>query len=162
MLPLSEPQAGRPLRTRYYVLDTVHCSSELRGAIQLPTSHNQQEQETSPLLTATYHSYPAHSVYYRIHLPLPRKKRKKSSENVRNVGAMNAHSSSSVSLALPEPLRRPSVSSRFSYAVSTAERGERGGAPVNGQIEEEIAEIKRYEVRLCVPARGDHSRRPSR
>ncbi|KAI1168212.1 voltage gated chloride channel [Nemania serpens] len=58
---------------------------------------------------------------------------------------MNAHSSSSVSLALPEPLRRPSVSSRFSYAVSTAERGERGGAPVNGQIEEEIAEIKRYE-----------------
>ncbi|KAI1172692.1 voltage gated chloride channel [Nemania sp. FL0916] len=43
------------------------------------------------------------------------------------------------------PLRRPSVSSRFSYAVSTAERGEDGRAPAHGQIEEEIAEIKRYE-----------------
>ncbi|RYC55666.1 hypothetical protein CHU98_g10550 [Xylaria longipes] len=57
---------------------------------------------------------------------------------------MNAQSSS-VSLALPDPLRRPSVSSRFSYAVSTAEQGEDGNAPAQSQIEEEIAEIKRYE-----------------
>ncbi|KAI1746928.1 voltage gated chloride channel [Xylaria castorea] len=57
---------------------------------------------------------------------------------------MNAQSSS-VSLARPEPLRRPSVGSRFSYAVSTAERGEDGNAPAQSQIEEEIAEIKRYE-----------------
>ncbi|KAI3317407.1 voltage gated chloride channel [Xylariaceae sp. AK1471] len=45
----------------------------------------------------------------------------------------------------PPSLRRPSVSSRFSYAVSTAERGEDGNAPAESQIEEEIAEIKRYE-----------------
>ncbi|KAI1127154.1 voltage gated chloride channel [Nemania abortiva] len=56
---------------------------------------------------------------------------------------MNAHSSS-VSFHA-EPLRRPSVSSRFSYAVSTAERGEDRIAPAHVQIEEEIAEIKRYE-----------------
>ncbi|RWA03512.1 hypothetical protein EKO27_g11593 [Xylaria grammica] len=56
---------------------------------------------------------------------------------------MNAQSSS-VSLH-PESLRRPSVSSRISYAVSTAERGEDGNAPAQNQIEEEIAEIKRYE-----------------
>ncbi|KAI0466820.1 voltage gated chloride channel [Xylaria cf. heliscus] len=56
---------------------------------------------------------------------------------------MNAQSSS-VSLHA-EPLRRPSVSSRISYAVSTAERGEDGSAPAQSQIEEEIAEIKRYE-----------------
>ncbi|KAI0908214.1 voltage gated chloride channel [Ustulina deusta] len=53
--------------------------------------------------------------------------------------------SSSASLIHPEPVRRPSVSSRFSYAVSTAERGEDGDAPAQNQIEEEIAEIKRYE-----------------
>ncbi|KAJ3572748.1 hypothetical protein NPX13_g4944 [Xylaria arbuscula] len=53
--------------------------------------------------------------------------------------------SSTTSLAQPEHLRRPSVSSRFSYAVSTAERGEDRIAPANNQIEEEIAEIKRYE-----------------
>ncbi|KAI1150641.1 voltage gated chloride channel [Nemania diffusa] len=57
---------------------------------------------------------------------------------------MNAHSSS-VSFTHADNLRRPSVSSRYSYAVSTAERGEDGIAPVQGQIEEEIAEIKRYE-----------------
>lgn len=57
---------------------------------------------------------------------------------------MNAQSSS-VFLNQPEPLGRPSVSSRFSYAVSTAERGEDGGAPAQTQIQEEIAEIKRYE-----------------
>ncbi|KAI0197554.1 voltage gated chloride channel [Astrocystis sublimbata] len=58
---------------------------------------------------------------------------------------MNARTSS-VSLAPPDLLRRPSVSSRFSYALSTAEQGhEDGNAPVQSQIEEEIAEIKRYE-----------------
>ncbi|KAJ2977015.1 hypothetical protein NUW58_g7938 [Xylaria curta] len=57
---------------------------------------------------------------------------------------MNAQSSS-VSLNLSQSLRRPSVSSRISYAVSTAERGEGNNAPAQSQIEEEIAEIKRYE-----------------
>lgn len=47
-------------------------------------------------------------------------------------------------------VRRPSVSSRLSFAVSTAERGENDeGAPAaaaeHQRIEEEIAEIKRYE-----------------
>ena len=47
-------------------------------------------------------------------------------------------------------VRRPSVSSRLSFAVSTAERGEHDeGAPAaaaeHQRIEEEIAEIKRYE-----------------
>ncbi|KAH9908641.1 chloride channel protein [Xylariomycetidae sp. FL2044] len=41
--------------------------------------------------------------------------------------------------------RRPSVSSRLSFAVSTVERGEGGRAPAEQQIEDEIAEIKRYE-----------------
>ncbi|KAI0109852.1 chloride channel protein [Daldinia grandis] len=43
--------------------------------------------------------------------------------------------------------RRPSVSSRLSFAVSTVEQGEGLGsnAPVEHQIDEEIAEIKRYE-----------------
>ncbi|KAI1345401.1 voltage gated chloride channel [Xylaria sp. FL0043] len=54
--------------------------------------------------------------------------------------------SPSVYLTQPEPFRRPSVSSRFSYAISTAEQGEDGHAPGHNQIEEEeIAEIKRYE-----------------
>ncbi|KAJ8105917.1 hypothetical protein ONZ43_g7238 [Nemania bipapillata] len=57
---------------------------------------------------------------------------------------MNAHSSS-VSFTHADTLRRPSVSSRFSYAVSTAGQGEDGSIPVQHQIEEEIAEIKRYE-----------------
>lgn len=45
--------------------------------------------------------------------------------------------------------RRPSVSSRFSYAVSIAEQGEAQtaqGVAAQHQIEEEIAQIKRYEV----------------
>ncbi|KAI8628294.1 voltage gated chloride channel [Xylariaceae sp. FL1651] len=54
-------------------------------------------------------------------------------------------SSTSISITHPRPVRRPSVSSRFSYAVSTAERGETDIAPAEAQIEEEIAEIKRYE-----------------
>lgn len=44
--------------------------------------------------------------------------------------------------------RRPSVSSRFSYAVSIAEQGEAQaaqGVAAQHQIEEEIAKIKRYE-----------------
>ncbi|KAI1815802.1 voltage gated chloride channel [Poronia punctata] len=59
---------------------------------------------------------------------------------------MNSRSPSS-SLRQPQPLlrRASSVNSRFSYAVSTAERGEDGNAPAETQIEEEIAEIKRYE-----------------
>lgn len=44
--------------------------------------------------------------------------------------------------------RRPSITSRLSFAVSNAEQGEAGEAagPAEAQIEEEIAEIKRYEV----------------
>ncbi|KAI1321715.1 voltage gated chloride channel [Xylariaceae sp. FL0255] len=54
--------------------------------------------------------------------------------------------SSNVSITHPQPVRRrPSVTSRFSYAVSTAERGDRDLPPGETQIEEEIAEIKRYE-----------------
>ncbi|KAK5657769.1 hypothetical protein OQA88_2842 [Cercophora sp. LCS_1] len=64
---------------------------------------------------------------------------------------MNSHSrTTSFSAINPRPVRRPSVSSRLSFAVSTAERGE--VPPENGQgivaqhqIEEELAKIKRYE-----------------
>ena len=45
--------------------------------------------------------------------------------------------------------RRPSVTSRLSFAVSNAESGEAVDEPTaaaHQQIEEEIAEIKRYEV----------------
>ncbi|KAK0629675.1 voltage gated chloride channel [Bombardia bombarda] len=57
------------------------------------------------------------------------------------------------SFARQQPVRRPSVSSRLSFAVSTAERGESqtenenapGGIAAQHQIEEEIAKIKRYE-----------------
>lgn len=48
-----------------------------------------------------------------------------------------------------QPVRRPSsLTSRLSFAVSTAERGEGAEVPVAQaqQIDEEIAEIKRYEV----------------
>ncbi|KAI0165612.1 voltage gated chloride channel [Xylariaceae sp. FL1272] len=54
--------------------------------------------------------------------------------------------STSISITHPQPVRRrPSVTSRVSYAVSTAERGEALPIPAETQIEEEIAEIKRYE-----------------
>lgn len=44
-------------------------------------------------------------------------------------------------------VRRPSMASRLSFAVSNAEEGEAAGAvPGEALIEEEIAEIKRYEV----------------
>ncbi|KAG5986134.1 hypothetical protein E4U43_005648 [Claviceps pusilla] len=46
----------------------------------------------------------------------------------------------------PGVVRRPSISSRLSFAVSTAEQGDTPiPPPGQGQIEEEIAEIKRYE-----------------
>lgn len=48
----------------------------------------------------------------------------------------------------PQPFQRPSVTSRLSFAVSTAERGEGPPLPEEQRIEEEIAEIKRYEVRV--------------
>lgn len=57
---------------------------------------------------------------------------------------------SSFSLAPPSAglERRPSVVSRLSSAFSNAENGDFGGAAPTGAalIEEEIAEIKRYEV----------------
>jgi len=60
---------------------------------------------------------------------------------------MNSRTSS-FSVPITRAQRRPSVSSRLSFAISTAEQGDGGTAP-NGQerqIEEEIDEIKRYEV----------------
>ncbi|KAK0722071.1 chloride channel [Lasiosphaeria miniovina] len=69
---------------------------------------------------------------------------------------MNSHSRSasvsSINIVKPQQSsRRPSVSSRLSFAVSTAERGEGeghhngSGIAAQHQIEEEIAKIKRYE-----------------
>ena len=55
----------------------------------------------------------------------------------------------STSFNLPSPLaRRSSIGSRLSFAVSNAEQEEglAEAAVVQPQIEEEIAEIKRYEV----------------
>ncbi|KND87880.1 putative chloride channel protein [Tolypocladium ophioglossoides CBS 100239] len=48
----------------------------------------------------------------------------------------------------PRLVRRPSITSRLSFAVSSVEQGEAAVEPPLGevQIEEEIAEIKRYEV----------------
>ncbi|ESA42823.1 CLC voltage-gated chloride channel protein [Neurospora crassa OR74A] len=68
-------------------------------------------------------------------------------------GAMNSQPrSTSFSTSVPQipnqRARRPSVSSRFSYAVSIAEQGEAQtaqGVAAQHQIEEEIAQIKRYE-----------------
>lgn len=50
----------------------------------------------------------------------------------------------------PHLAPRPSLSSRLSFAVSNAEQGEAAvePSPAEAHIEEEIAEIKRYEVRL--------------
>lgn len=67
---------------------------------------------------------------------------------------MNPRSPSFSSGLMPGPThvrRASSISSRLSSAVSIAEQG--GGeasdnAPGQGLIEEEIAEIKRYEVRV--------------
>ncbi|TVY33381.1 putative chloride channel protein [Lachnellula subtilissima] len=59
---------------------------------------------------------------------------------------MNSRSSS-VNVPTPGVHRRPSVSSRLSFAISNAEQGQAGNAPnvVEHQIDEEIEEIKRYE-----------------
>ncbi|TVY84296.1 putative chloride channel protein, partial [Lachnellula suecica] len=60
---------------------------------------------------------------------------------------MNSRSSS-FHVPTPGLLRRPSVSSRLSFAISSAEQGEAANANANGaehQIDEEIEEIKRYE-----------------
>ncbi|KAK0620393.1 voltage gated chloride channel [Immersiella caudata] len=56
----------------------------------------------------------------------------------------------SISSIRPQAVRRPSVSSRLSFAVSTTEQGEAQidngqGIAAQHQIEEEIAKIKRYE-----------------
>ncbi|KAK4651696.1 glycerol ethanol, ferric requiring protein [Podospora pseudocomata] len=59
-----------------------------------------------------------------------------------------SRSTSYSSTLAPRAVRRPSVSSRLSFAVSNAERGENSngqGMAVQHQIEEEIAKIKRYE-----------------
>ncbi|KAK3294623.1 chloride channel [Chaetomium fimeti] len=61
---------------------------------------------------------------------------------------MNFQPRSTSLSVVPQPVRRPSVSSRLSSAVSIAERGETqdgGGIVAQDQIEEEIAKIKRYE-----------------
>ncbi|KAJ4300179.1 glycerol ethanol, ferric requiring protein [Collariella sp. IMI 366227] len=61
---------------------------------------------------------------------------------------MNSQSRTTSLSLTPQVVRRPSVSSRLSSAVSIAERGEaqdRGGVAAQHQIEEEIAKIKRYE-----------------
>ncbi|KAF4975396.1 hypothetical protein FZEAL_7805 [Fusarium zealandicum] len=53
---------------------------------------------------------------------------------------------SSFSLAPPGPERRPSVVTRLSSVFTNVENGERNAAPTGAAlIEEEIAEIKRYE-----------------
>ncbi|ORY64960.1 voltage gated chloride channel [Pseudomassariella vexata] len=57
---------------------------------------------------------------------------------------MNSRTTS-FSVSRPQLSQRPSLSSRLSFAVSTAERGEGRDAPAVERIEEEIAEIKRYE-----------------
>ncbi|RYP80414.1 hypothetical protein DL770_006219 [Monosporascus sp. CRB-9-2] len=61
----------------------------------------------------------------------------------------SASSSTSIRRPRPQPVQRSSVSSRISFAISTAEQGNAGSevrdAPAEQQIEEEIAEIKRYE-----------------
>lgn len=66
----------------------------------------------------------------------------------------------SISSIRPQLVRRPSVSSRLSFAVSTAEQGESQiengqGIAAQHQIEEEIAKIKRYEVGIAHPVRSD-------
>ncbi|KAM0328090.1 hypothetical protein ACHAQA_005493 [Verticillium albo-atrum] len=64
--------------------------------------------------------------------------------------------------------RRPSITSRLSFAISTAEEGEgtRRRLPAQQQIEEEIAEIKRYEdfttIDWVQDAAREQARRKSR
>ena len=71
---------------------------------------------------------------------------------------MNSNSrSSSISAINPQTSHHTSVTSRLSFAVSSAERGEaaegaNAAAAEHHQIEEEIAEIKRYEVGRLGPS----------
>ncbi|KAI9857617.1 MAG: glycerol ethanol, ferric requiring protein [Vezdaea acicularis] len=73
--------------------------------------------------------------------------------------------SRSSSTSVPRrPNNRRSFSSRLSFAVSNAERGQNGGL-VRGeehQIDEEIEEIKRYEVDWVQDAAREQARRKAR
>ncbi|KAM7200074.1 CLC voltage-gated chloride channel protein [Naviculisporaceae sp. PSN 640] len=80
-------------------------------------------------------------------------------------------SATATTTARQQPIRRPSVSSRLSFAVSTAERGEvqnenGQGIAAEHQIEEEIAKIKRYEdfttIDWVQDAAREQARRKSR
>ncbi|KZZ94167.1 Chloride channel, voltage gated [Moelleriella libera RCEF 2490] len=68
----------------------------------------------------------------------------------------------------PGASRRPSISSRLSFAVSSAEQGEAAGphrsttAAAEPQIDEEIAEIKRYEDFTTIDWVQDASREQAR
>ncbi|GJN67091.1 voltage-gated chloride channel [Purpureocillium lilacinum] len=69
----------------------------------------------------------------------------------------------------PHRARRPSLASRLSFAASTAEHGEAdaaASAPAERQIQEEIAEIKRYEdfttIDWVQDAAREQARRKSR
>ncbi|POR39095.1 Chloride channel protein [Tolypocladium paradoxum] len=68
----------------------------------------------------------------------------------------------------PHLVRRPSITARLSFAVSSVEQGEAAVAPPPGevQIEEEIAEIKRYEdfttIDWVQDAAREQARRQSR
>ncbi|KOS21559.1 putative chloride channel protein [Escovopsis weberi] len=82
---------------------------------------------------------------------------------------MNSRTSTSNPTAnSPHLSRRPSISSRLSFAVSFAEQGDlaANGAHRQGQIEEEIAEIKRYEdfgtIDWVQDAAREHARRNAR
>ena len=68
---------------------------------------------------------------------------------------MNSQPRSTSFSTISQPVRRPSVGSRLSFAVSNAERGEEqngAGIAAQHQIEEEIAKIKRYEVGSLISA----------
>lgn len=69
---------------------------------------------------------------------------------------MNKNTTTTSLASAPSLIRRPSPSSRPSYAASFAEQGDgffAGAEPPaeNVRIEEEIAEIKRYEVSHGMP-----------
>jgi len=59
---------------------------------------------------------------------------------------MNSRSSSLAAPRRSQLQRTSSVSSRLSIAISNAEEGEAANNGAERQIEEEIDEIKRYEV----------------
>ncbi|EHK98584.1 putative Xylosidase/arabinosidase [Glarea lozoyensis 74030] len=66
---------------------------------------------------------------------------------LQNVYKVMNSRSSSIHVPRPSSLRRPSVTSRLSFAISNAEQGEANAAvsSTEHQIVEEIDEIKRYE-----------------